>query len=219
MIMQSQENPKELFTALSTFQGSLKSVKKDAENPFFKSSYATLDACWDAIREPLSENGLSIFQTLAFENGVDFLVTTLAHSSGQSTSSKARLMPVKNDPQAMGSCITYMRRFALCAILGLTQSDDDAESAIDRTPHAAPIAIKPRPGVAVGPAVYRVPFGKWKGLSLEDVESKNLGNYVVFLEETAAKENKPLKGQVLEFVTKATAFLGAAEATFEDIQF
>ena len=74
----------ELASALAKAQAKIKGAVKDSANPFFKSSYADLQSVWDAIREPLSSNGLAVIQTTATNpaGGLD-LVTTLAHSSGQ----------------------------------------------------------------------------------------------------------------------------------------
>lgn len=131
--MQS-EQINELAAALSKAQGQIKGAVKDSANPFFQSKYADLQSVWEACRVPLSSNGLSILQTMeADEKGDQYIVTTLAHSSGQWISGRMKLNPVKNDPQAVGSCISYYRRYSLAAMVGIYQSDDDAESAVDRS--------------------------------------------------------------------------------------
>jgi hypothetical protein len=127
----------ELAKALSNFQGSMTPVKKDAINPFYKSKYATLDTIWDTIRKPLSENGLSITQTLdiyPYEGKLhDVLVTTLNHNSGESVTSNQLLKATKEDPQAQGSAISYARRYSLSAILGIvTDEDDDANTTVEK---------------------------------------------------------------------------------------
>ena len=126
--MQS-ENINELALALSKAQASITGALKDSANPFFKSKYADLASRWDACRKQLTDNGLCVMQTTDMVDGVVFVKTTLAHSSGQFI---AGALPVKakdDSPQAQGSGITYARRYALAAIVGLAQIDDDAEAA------------------------------------------------------------------------------------------
>lgn len=132
--MMQSESINELASAMVGFQYSLMGAKKDSANPYFKSKYADLQSCQDAIREPLFANGLAITQTTRVtENGIPVLVTTLMHSSGQWIKGELPLSASKqNDPQAQGSAITYARRYALCAITGLYQTDDDAEAAQGR---------------------------------------------------------------------------------------
>ena len=113
---------KELATALVDFQGEMRPVIKDAKNPFFKSKYVSLSAILSAIQEPLAKNGLSFCQFPSGDNG---LTTILMHKSGEWLQDTVNTQPVKNDPQAIGSAITYMRRYALGSILGLNIEDDD----------------------------------------------------------------------------------------------
>lgn len=119
----------ELALALAKAQGQITGALKDSSNPFFKSKYADLASCWDACRKQLSENNLSVVQTTDVIDGIVVVRTILAHSSGQWVSG---ILPVKtkdDGPQAQGSGITYARRYALAAIVGLAQIDDDAEAA------------------------------------------------------------------------------------------
>ena len=119
----------ELFTALAIAQGQMKNVTKDKSNPFFKSQYADLASCWEACREPLSKNGLSIIQNSNFSEGEVTINTILAHKSGQWIANKLSMRPQKQDPQGIGSTITYGRRYELMAIVGLAPEDDDGNSA------------------------------------------------------------------------------------------
>lgn len=132
----------ELAAALAKAQAQITGALKDSSNPFFKSKYADLASCWDACRKQLTENGLSVIQTtdvLGPDFGGHVVVrTTLAHSSGQWISG---VLPVKSKddgPQAQGSGITYARRYALAAIVGLAQIDDDAEAAQARDKQTRP---------------------------------------------------------------------------------
>lgn len=115
----------ELAAALAKAQGQLTPAAKDADNPYFKSSYATLDSIWRVARAPLSSNGLTVVQLPMFDESGMYLITTLMHLSGQWLRSYYRITPVKADPQGIGSALTYARRYALAAIVGVTTADDD----------------------------------------------------------------------------------------------
>lgn len=199
---------KEIFTAISKLQSEMKSALKDSSNPFFKSKYADLEACWDAAREPLAKNGLSVIQTQDHENGNDFLVTTLAHHSGQWIKGRLRIVPVKQDPQAMGSAITYARRYSLAAILGLTQTDDDGEAAMGRANKDGDALVG---NGNVNQTHYKITFGKFAQRSLEEVGPEELSSYVTYLENKAKKDGKAITGQVADFIHRASEYIGACE--------
>lgn len=122
--MQS-EQINEVASALAKAQGMMESALKDSDNPFFKSKYASLDAVWNAIRKPLSSNGLSVIQTIEGIGDTINITTTLAHSSGQWISSTFPLIAGRPKPQELGSVITYMRRYALSSLVGVTADEDD----------------------------------------------------------------------------------------------
>lgn len=119
----------ELTTALVEVQKELKAISKDASNPFFKSKYATLQACIEGSRDALTKHGLAISQTTSADADSSYLITSLMHTSGQYIRGIYQLTPVKNDPQSLGSAMTYARRYAYAAIVGLVQDDDDGEAA------------------------------------------------------------------------------------------
>lgn len=131
--MIQSEDIKELAAALSKAQGVMAGAAKDTANPFFKTKYADLASVWDAARKPLSDNGLSVCQTTKMVEGEVCLITTLMHSSGQWIAGEMWLAPVKRDPQGYGSAITYMRRYALAAIVGVAPEDDDGNDASKQT--------------------------------------------------------------------------------------
>ena len=123
-----------LATALCKAQGIMAGAKKDKKNPFFKSTYADLSSVFDAIREPFSNNGLSVTQTLdILENGKPVLCTRLMHISGESISSRM-LLPEEPNPQKLGSLLTYYRRYSLMAIAGIPAEDDDGNAASRNAP-------------------------------------------------------------------------------------
>lgn len=135
MNMQS-EQINELITALSKAQGEIKNANKTSVNPHYKSKYADLTEFWEACREPLSKHGLAVIQTMGRDDKeMVSLITTLAHSSGQWVKSVYPLIcKDSTNPQAMGSAITYGRRYSLAAIIGIApdEPDDDAEKAMNR---------------------------------------------------------------------------------------
>jgi len=151
--MNKSEDISELAKALCAFQSTMVAVKKDATNPFYKSRYTTLDTIWEAIRKPLSDNGLSVTQTMGVlgveGSPINAMETMLCHSSGQWISGTIILNPVKNDPQGLGSSISYARRYSLSAILGIVaDEDDDAEAATKPPKPTSTAKTKPTPGEA-----------------------------------------------------------------------
>ena len=124
------ESITDLAKALLNVQRTVRPVTKDAENPFTKSWYASLNSVMDACRDTLIENGIWLCQypvPVEQPNSLG-LVTQLTHAeSGQWQSSLAVVPLPKADPQGMGSAVTYARRYALTAMLGMVTEDDDGE--------------------------------------------------------------------------------------------
>lgn len=125
--MEKSTNIIEIGKAISLFHSKMGKVIKTEENPFFKSVYASLPNILESINEPLQESGLTYSQ---FPDE-DYLRTMLIHvESGEYFLSSYKLTPSKNDPQGWGAAITYARRYALAAILGLNiDKDDDGNEA------------------------------------------------------------------------------------------
>lgn len=135
--MKTSEQIDKLAEALAAAQGAIKAATKDAENPFFKSSYATLDSVWTACREPLSKHGLSVIQVPLTDADGLHLVTRLCHSSGQWIEGDLSIKPSKDDLQGIGSAITYARRYMLGAMVGVaTDADDDGNDASTKKPQS-----------------------------------------------------------------------------------
>ena len=116
-----------LIPALVKFNSSVSNVAKDAKADRYR--YATLAQVLDTIRQPLADCGLAVTQ--AFDDLT--LVTTLWHISGEMIESRMTIPSVEargmNSAQAMGSAISYARRYAILALLNLATEDDDAQSA------------------------------------------------------------------------------------------
>lgn len=122
-----------LLEALAKMQGVLECAKKDSDNPYFKSKYADLANCLSTIKKPMADNGLSISQHCSFDGTTVHCVTMLGHSSGQMMVSTLDVIVSKKDAQGIGAAITYARRYALSAVVGLAQEDDDGNGAVGLT--------------------------------------------------------------------------------------
>ena len=121
----------ELFAAFAKFQGELESASKGKQGHGYK--YADLAECINTAKPVLAANGLGITQMLGSIEGQQTLITALTHSSGQYMSSEVVMVEAElkgggsNNPvQKLGSAITYHRRYAFAAIIGLAQEDEDA---------------------------------------------------------------------------------------------
>ena len=125
--MKISEQNKELFQALTIARAKIVQPKKDKANPYFGSKYVPLEAVVDCVENALESTGLSFLQDI--ENNE--LSTVIFHENGQWASLGAvELKPTKNDPQQLGSAITYARRYSLSTVFGITsEEDDDANSA------------------------------------------------------------------------------------------
>jgi hypothetical protein len=127
------ESTKEIFAALAKAQAAMTAAHKSSEGHGY--NYADLATCIQTAKKPMEDNGLAVTQLIGQSEQGNTLETVLVHSSGEWVSSEF-VMPLatlagagKNNPaQCMGSAITYMRRYAFAAIIGLAQSDDDAAS-------------------------------------------------------------------------------------------
>lgn len=116
---------KELASAMAKAQAEVKAALKDSRNPHFKSSYADLTSVWDACRSALTKNGLSVVQRTDFDASDMWLETMLLHASGESITGRYPLRPQQQTPQGFGSALTYARRYALAAMVGVVADEDD----------------------------------------------------------------------------------------------
>jgi hypothetical protein len=125
----------EIFSALSKAQEEIKVAVKDANNPFFKSKYANLQAVIESSRPALCKNNLAVTQQIIpNEQGIDYLVTTLCHSSGQWISSSMKINPAKADMQSLGSSITYARRYSYASLVGVYDGEEDDDGTMACAP-------------------------------------------------------------------------------------
>jgi hypothetical protein len=144
--MKQSESIDKIIPAFIAFQSDMPSVPKDGNNPHFKSKYATLGAITEATRPHLAKHGLGFMQWMSNRDGYQLIVTRIMHTSGQWMEDEGYMLnPTKNDPQGMGSAVTYARRYTLGASLGIiTEDDDDGNRASEPAPAKKP-APKPEP--------------------------------------------------------------------------
>ena len=144
--MKHSESIALLAGALAKAQLQIEPASKNATNPHFRSHYADLASIWDACRGPLNTNGLSIVQfPCDGDVGRTGLCTMLLHSSGEFISEVVTTRSQKDDPQGLGSALTYLRRYALAAVVGVTATEDDDGNAASTPANARVNAPAPRP--------------------------------------------------------------------------
>lgn len=133
--MQQSDSIAALAAALAKAQATVEGALKGKVNPAFKSNYADLASIWDACREQLTANGLSVVQFPGeVIEGRMTLTTQLSHESGEWMRATMAIPLAKIDPQGAGSAITYARRYALMAVVGVSPEDDDGNAASQRQP-------------------------------------------------------------------------------------
>lgn len=125
-------------------------VLKDSANPFHKSKYASLGAHLELSEAILAKHGLLFTHAPNLIDGKPVLVATLHHpESGQWLKSYLPLLNPKEDSQGYGASLTYMRRYSINSMLGLSAEDDDGESACIRNkPAGTPPSVKEKIGKA-----------------------------------------------------------------------
>lgn len=203
--MKTSEQINELAAALAKAQGAMQAASKDSTNPHFKSKYADLASVWEVCRKPLTDNGLSVAQLPeATEHGL-VIATRLMHASGQWMQADLLLNPTKNDPQGVGSAITYGRRYGLCAMVGIVADEDDDGNGASMAsrPQHEPRPEPQRQSAPVELTPERKEFNSWAGemqvrgrLSKEEIMqavTDSKGDYVraraALEEKIAAKQS------------------------------
>jgi len=144
--------------ALAHAQAEMEGAAKDSMNPHFKSPYADLASVRNACR-PLSRHGIAILQPTTADGARVTVTTLLLHVSGEWVSESLTLTAGANTPQAVGSAITYGRRYGLSAMVGIAPEDDDGEAAEGRG--SAPV-LRQAPAPPPKPATPKpTGFDRW----------------------------------------------------------
>ena len=121
---------KQICAALVKAQKGFGPALKSSQNPHFKSRYADLSACVEAVVEALNDNGIALTQHTHHAEGGVCVETILIHESGEELSFGKLFLPcTKQDAQGYGSAITYARRYQLQTALGIAPEDDDGNAA------------------------------------------------------------------------------------------
>jgi hypothetical protein len=155
--MNKSESITKLAAALGKFHGAMGKVGKDSVNPHFRNKYASLSNIIEAVTPHLNAAGLSIIQMPTTEG----LNTMLLHESGEYISSVSAIAAKDPmNPQAVGSAITYARRYALGSVLSLNIDEDDDATAATVAPKQAAQQAKPQ-APKVLPALTPEDADKW----------------------------------------------------------
>ncbi len=130
---------KNIATALVKAQREFGPALKTSTNPHFRSRYADLSACVEAVLDALNNNGIYLMQLTEEHDGGVKVSTTFIHESGEQLSGGSLFMPAtKHDAQGFGSALSYARRYSLMAACGIAPEEDDGNHATKTAPVAAP---------------------------------------------------------------------------------
>lgn len=132
MTTQASEGLGKFAAAMAKAQGDMGSALKSSRNPHFKSMFADLASVVDAVRGPLSANGIAFVQMPTSDGNTVSVTTRLIHASGEWLQCTLSATPRKSDPQSVGSVVTYLKRYTLQAMCGIPSADDDGEGSMAR---------------------------------------------------------------------------------------
>lgn len=214
--MNKSEQIDKIAAALHSAQERFRGAKKDSNNPFFKSKYADLESVWEACRDGLRDHGLSVSQFPVSDGDMVGVETILMHISGQYISNTIYVRPVKQDPQAAGSAITYLRRYALAGVLGIIQTDDDANESSGKVypkVQAAPQVSGTKVAEEIKESLkstepYVATIGKHKGKLLTSLNKDELRQHETEIldwlgsNRNMSKQNQKLAEELLDEIKK-----------------
>ena len=143
--MKMSDSIAELAAALAKAQGQIEAASKGSVNPHFKSKYADLNSLRDAIREPMAANDLAVVQLPRMSEKEVEVETMIIHKSGEYIAETLRMPVGQMTAQAVGSALTYCRRYSLSAVLNLSADDDDGNAASERP--MKPVIMKASPNL------------------------------------------------------------------------
>jgi len=193
-------NLDQLAPALAIAQGAIESAHMSKTNPAFKSKYADLGDINKVIKNPLSDNGLSLFTSCTKKEN-DLLVTTqLLHKSGQSIESSIIIPVSKPNAHGLGSALTYGRRYTISCLLNIVSDTDDDGNA------AAATIKKETPTKVINPAQFKEiydlifetntdPVKFCEAFGIKDVEYLPSGKFLMALTSLQKKRNKMKEGK------------------------
>jgi hypothetical protein len=171
--VEQNQQTKAFSEALVKAVSELSNVPKTAANPYFKSKYAPLDSIIEATRPVLARHGLAVIQEPLFMEGTAGVETTIVHKDGGSKTSTL-LLPLKDQsPQGVGSAITYARRYALAAVLGIASEDDDdgnISTGLAKKEESRPAIAKALDKKDETPRTAPAATGTWRGVEITNVK-------------------------------------------------
>jgi hypothetical protein len=199
---------KNLTTALIKSQKEIKNAAKDAKNPHFRNDYATLESVIEAVKDIANNNEIAIVQLQGRDERGDYLQTSLMHASGESLNSRCYLEIEKPTMQALGSAITYARRYNLASIFCITQEDDDGNRASSKPQERSSerAAVNSKNTNDIGD--FTTTVGKFKGKRLKEIEPRELVDYCKYITTGANEVTGPMK----IFIDNARTYLSGANA-------
>ena len=150
-----------IATALLVAKKAFGPALKDKTNPAFKSKYADLGACLDAVADPCTEAGIVLYQETSEDDTGVTVETVFLHESGESLRcGKLHVPASKQDPQGYGSALTYARRYSLMTACGIAPEDDDGNAASKTaTPTAAKAKLPEKPDMSPKARAERIMTG------------------------------------------------------------
>ena len=180
-----------IASALVKAQKEFGPALKSSTNPHFRSKYADLSACIEAVIDALNNNGIYLMQLTDEHDGGVKVSTTFIHESGEQLSGGSLFMPAtKQDAQGFGSALSYARRYSLMAACGIAPEDDDGNQATKTAPQqAVPPKATPKPVVqevarTAPPKAVEGNEGQWK-LKVTAEPGTDLGDWLhVVIEQT-----------------------------------
>lgn len=192
--MNRSESTAKLAEALAKAQGTMKAAQMGSTNPHFKSKYASLTEVMDAMREPFAKNGLAVVQGADTPEDSGLRVTTaILHSSGEWIESSVHVPIGGGNAQAVGSALTYARRYSLATLCGVVaDEDDDGNAASSReAPKPEPKVVpKPEPKARIPGTLKGKPFAEVPRadieLALAEAQKKDAVKHREFIEEATA---------------------------------
>jgi hypothetical protein len=185
--MKTSDTTAKVAEALAAAAGEIHNATKDSKNPHFKSSYASLASVIDATKATLAHNGLAVIQSPGWNDGRVTVTTRIIHQSGEWIEGTAESPVGKADPQGVGSAVTYLRRYSLAAMCGITQEDDDGQA-----------ASRPAP---------KKPKADQRTKDLLDVELGMAIMEGVVTEEETAKVKKAIASDDADLIARAHRFV------------
>ncbi len=141
--MKTSESIDLISAALVAMQGEAQHANFDSKNPHFKSKYASLAEIIDTVKPILAKHELAVIQLPAYREGIGhMLCTRILHKSGQWIEEEMRLNPIKDDPQGLGSSLTYSRRYSIPGVAMIASEEDDDGNAASHGPNVTPVQAK-----------------------------------------------------------------------------